>query len=376
MRILQVGKYYHPSQGGMETVLKNLAEGLAQAGDEVTVICSAESATRSEETINGVRVIREPRYGSPFSQPITPRLAFDLAKLARGHDIVHLHSPNPLASVSALSLPRGTKLVDTYHSDVIRQRLILPFYSPLLHAYLRRCDAVVAATEKHVAHSPFLSKHAGKCRIVPFGLNAAEFEPTPDRARAAEKLRAKHGRFALFVGRLVGYKGVAHLVEAIQDCDACAVIVGNGPELESLRAQARALGVADRVAFETDVRDRELLVAHYLACELFVLPSVTRAEAFGMVLLEAMACGKPLVSTRLDSGVALVNEDGVTGIQVEPGDARELARAMCRILGDSALAARMSHAARARFGERYSVEAMVRGYREIYRELLSDKTRA
>lgn len=372
MKILQIGKYYYPSAGGIETVLRNLAEGLRERKHEVTVLCSAESAARSEEVFNGVRVIRVPRYGQLLSQPLNLSLASELRELARAFDLVHIHSPNPLAEMAALSLPARTPLAVTYHSDIVRQRLVLPLYAPILRRFLRRADRVVVATPNPIRTSPFLSAIPERCEVVPFGIRDAE--PAPEARAAAEALRREHGDFALFVGRLVGYKGIPVLLEALREVDCRALIIGTGPLRAELEARARELGVHDKARFLGFVPDGEAR-AYFDACRFMVLPSISTNEAFGMVQLEAMAAAKPSLVSRLDSGVTQVNEDGVSGIYFAPGDAAALARAMKSLLGDAALTERMGREARRIFEERFTHQKMVDGYLEIYERLLAGPAR-
>jgi rhamnosyl/mannosyltransferase len=374
VRILHVGKYYAPVTGGMETLVRGMAEGEAAAGDEVTVLCASSSVRGDEEWIEGVHVIRSPRLGEWHSQPVTPGLPLQLARLAREHDVVHVHAPNPLAESAALALPAGIPLVVSHHSDIVRQRRLRAAYGPLQRAFLRRARRIVVATELDVAHSDVLPGFHEKCRVIPHGLDPAAFARTPEVERRARALRDEHGRFVLFVGRLVDYKGVDQLIAAAQRLGAGiqVLIVGEGPRRAALEEQARSLGLlGGRVRFRGRVAAGAELAAHYHACELFVLPSISRAEAFGLVQAEAMACGKPVVATRLDTGASLVQEDGVTGLYVRPGDPEALADAISGLLTDDLRRARMGQAALDRFRDRFTQERMVAAYRELYREIAS-----
>lgn len=370
MKILQVGKYYYPSAGGIETVLRNLAEGLRERKHEVTALCSAEATARIEEVFNGVRVIRVPRYGQLLSQPLNLSLASELRELARECDLVHVHSPNPLAEMVSLSLPPKLPLVVTYHSDIVRQRLVLPLYAPLLRRFLMRADRIAVATPNPVRSSPFLSAIPERCEVIPFGIR--DVAAAPETLEAAEALRREHGDFALFVGRLVGYKGIPVLLEALKKTDCRAILIGTGPMRAELEARARELGVQDKARFLGFVPDGETR-AYFEACRFMILPSISSNEAFGMVQLEAMAAAKPSVVSRLDSGITQVNQDEVSGIFFEPGDPGALADAMNRLLGDPALTERMGREARRIFEERFTREKMVEGYLSVYDRLLAKR---
>jgi rhamnosyl/mannosyltransferase len=370
LRILQLASYYAPVIGGMETVLQDLAEGLLAAGDQVTVLCASAARRGADEIMTGVRVIRSPSLAKILSQPLTPFLPATLRRIHRRYDLVHLHMPNPLAEAAAATLPRATRLVVTYHADVIRQKALKPLYGPVRRAALGRSQRIVVPTENHIKYSEVLPAFADKCAVVPFGIARARYRMTDtSRARAAE-LRARHGPFILFVGRLVYYKGLPQLIESMRSVDGRLVIVGEGPLRGETERRIASLGLQERIALAGAVPQVELN-AYLAACELMVLPSVSRSEGFGMTQLEGMLFGKPLVTTRLLSGVQLVNEDGRTGLQVPPGDPAALSAALNRLLADGALRAAMGAAAQARVASHFSLEQMVRGYREVYRQALS-----
>lgn len=366
MRVLQIASFYAPTLGGMETVLQDLAEGLAAAGDDVTVLCAARGPVGARETRGGVTIRRSPSLGKWFSQPVTPLLPATLAWLRRSFDVAHLHMPNPLAELSAAVFTFGLPVVVTYHADIIRQRALWPLYGPTRRAILARAKRIVVPTEFHIRYSPVLSPLRDKCAVVPFGISCARYQLDADGAARVAALRARFGTFVLFVGRLVHYKGVAELVEAVRDVDAKLVIVGDGPLRPQTERAIDEAGLRERVTLVGSVSQSELN-AYLEACALLVLPSVSRSENFGMILLEGMLFGKPLVTTRLLSGVADVNVDGETGLVVEPRDSRGLGQALRTLLADDALRARMGAAARARLDARFSLRQMVQGYRDVYR---------
>jgi glycosyltransferase involved in cell wall biosynthesis len=372
LKILQLASFYAPTIGGMETVLQDLAEGLVATADQVTVLCAAEGLRGADQMLGGVRVLRSPSLGKVLSQPLSPLLPLTLRRLHRSFDLVHLHMPNPLAEAAVLSLPRTARVVVTYHADIIRQKALRPFYGPVRQAVLARSRRIVVPTENHIKYSEVLPGFGDKCTVVPFGLSRGRYRMSQASTELARQLRARHGRFVLFVGRLVYYKGVAELVESMRDVVAGAklVVVGDGPLRADVQAKVSALGLEARVALVGAVPQPELN-AYFDACEVLALPSISRSEGFGMTLLEGMLFGKPLVTTRLQSGVQIVNEDGRTGLQVAARDPAALAGALNRLLGDDALRAAMGAAGRARLEEVFSQEQMIRGYRQIYAHALA-----
>lgn len=362
MKILHVGKFYHPYVGGIETVLQNLAEGLVERSHRVTVYCSNTNTEFKVGTINGVDVVRAPTYGHFASQPLTFGLHRLIVENSYKFDLINIHSPNPLVELSVLGLNDKVPVVVTYHSDIVRQKFLKNFYNPIQHQVLTRANGIVAASPQLVKYSEVLSHFQTKCRVIPFGLPKATFTPT-------SSLKEKADPYILFVGRLVSYKGLEVLLQAMTEVSAKLLIVGEGPLKKNLQNHIQKLGLHEKVQLMGRVEDQNTLMSLMQGCELFVLPSITTAEAFGMVLLEAMACGKPIVSTKLESGVSFVNEHGVTGYQVPPQNPVELAQAITKILANPLQKEMMGRASRERFDKYFTREAMVKSYEDLYLKL-------
>ena len=373
MKILQIGKYYAPVAGGIETLIQNLSEGLVSLGDQVTVLCSSSANSFSREIINGVEVIRLPRIRELFSQPLCPTLPIEYRKLVRTFDVVNVHSPNPLAESISLLFSGDRPIVASYHSDIVRQKLLLPFYAPVLRRYIARSREVIVATQSHVDHSPFLRRQRDRCHVIPYGIERPNPTPTVANQTKAQALRSR-GRFALFVGRLVGYKGVDVLLDAFHELgnstDLRLIIVGRGPLEDQLKSRAQSLGLSNQVEFAGYVSDTEI-DAYYRACEFLVLPSISSNEGFGIVQVEAMARGKPTICSQLNSVIQEVGQPGVTGLLVPPANARALAKAMHELASQPERMESMGKAGLLRFESRFTREKMVRGYREVYQSVTS-----
>ena len=242
-------------------------------------------------------------------------------------------------------------------------------YRPVLLRFLRRVDRIIVATPQHIDSSPVLPAFRDKCEVIPYGIEIERFRMSPAAREASDRVRERHGaRIVLFVGRLVYYKGVTHLVRAMQQIDAKLLLVGDGPLKEDLRRAAADLGVADKVCLLGGLSDDEI-TAHYHACDVFVLPSVANTEGFGLVQLEAMACGKPVVNTNLPTGVPYVSVDGETGITVPPGDSLAIAAAVNRLLGDPDLRRRLGENGRRRVENGFTRQRMVEKVLDLYRRL-------
>lgn len=368
LRVLHVGKFYPPHKGGMETHLRDLCERL-QARCEVEAVVAGEGRRGSEEVVAGVRVTR---LGTPVSlgaAPVCPGLTRRIRD-SRAH-VVHLHFPHPTAVLAYLASGRRGPLVVTYHSDIVRQRLLGRAFRPALYRLLGRASAVIATSPDYVESSAVLRDFRALCRVIPLGIAAERFE-RPD-AEAVRRVRDEHGpRIVLGVGRLIYYKGFEHLVRAMRGVEARLLVVGCGPLRARLERERDRLGLRERVRLLGEVED---VTPYFQAADVFALPSTARSEAFGIVQLEAMAAGVPVVNTRLDSGVPFVSVDGETGLTVPPADPAALASALNRLLRDDALRARLGAAARRRVREKFTANAMadetMRLYEEIVRSLKS-----
>jgi len=316
------------------------------------------------EDVDGVTVHRAASWGTLFSQPVTPSLPALIRRTTA--DVLHLHHPNVVGDVAALADRRSRPLVVTQHSDVVRQRALWPLYGPVVRRALAAARFVAIGSEQLLRASRELRGFEAKTRVIPFGIPPERFDRSAAvEARAAE-LRARWGGepVVLAVGRMVRYKGLDVLLRAASGLEARVVLIGEGPEAPRLRALA-----GPTVEFAGRVPDADL-VAYYHAADVFCLPSVSVAEAFGIVLLEAMACGLPLVTTSLPTGVSAVNRDGVTGISVPPGDVGALGEALRALLADGARRRAYGAAARNVLETEYTASLMAERYIRLYREAL------
>jgi rhamnosyl/mannosyltransferase len=283
-------------------------------------------------------------------------------------DVVYVHHPHPLADLAALLGPRRPTVI-LHHSDVQRQRVARLAYGPLAAAVSRRAAAVVVATASHLAHARDLGPAGrAKARVIPFGVDLTRFAPPSRTQRPPGFPPPERGPVGVFVGRLVSYKGLDVLVRAVRGTGLNLVIVGGGPLRHAVMQWIADAGVGDRVALAGEVGDAAL-PGYYQTADYVVLPSTTAAEMFGVTLLEAMACGRPLVSTALPTGVSEVNVAGVTGLQVPPGDAEALRQAMLRLAGDADLRTTLGAAGRQRVEEHFGLDRMVEAHLNLCSEL-------
>ncbi len=373
MKVLHLGKFYPPAKGGMEAILQLICRETSSYVHN-RVIVANHGFVRSEEKDGAVDVVRLPVVLKIGAVAICP--GFPL-QLAREHaDVILLHEPNPMALVAYfLARPEG-RLIVWFHSEVIRPswRYRL-FYRPFLQFALSRATRIVVSSPALSRTAEALREWQDKCVVIPFGVEKASDLDAAETTARAEQIRTEHGRpIVLFVGRLVPYKGVDVLLDAMRSISAALVVVGDGPLREALQRQAEAAGITDRVRFAGEVTAEEL-AALYRACELVVLPSVTRQEAFGVVQIEAMARGKPVVSTRVGTGVDWVNMDGETGLVVPPGDATALGAAIDRLLRDPRERQTMGAAGQERARSVFAVDGMVNSILSLYHDVSGEHVR-
>jgi glycosyltransferase involved in cell wall biosynthesis len=336
VKVLHLGKF--DTLGGIERHVKTLARGLVATGEvEVVNLVSSDSPRGNQHVDYGYRTIAVPCHGNVASVAISPSLPLAARRLhaEHGFDIVHLHFPDPLGHLTALTLPRSVRRVISWHSDIIRQRKALALYGPFLRQFVVDVDGLVGATPQHLHVSAQMppARPGQIRRVVPYGFDPGQMTWS-ERAREkkAELLARAAGRAVVFtVGRHVYYKGLDVLLRAMAGIDALLIIGGTGPLTADLKRQAETSGLQDRVLFAGYIPDEDL-VAYYDACDVFTMPSTDRSEAFGLVQLEAMHSRKPVVSTRLGTGVEFVNVEGETGLLVPPGDVDALRTAIRHLL--------------------------------------------
>jgi glycosyltransferase involved in cell wall biosynthesis len=245
LKVLHVGKFYPPHMGGIETHLRALCQELATKLD-LRVIVANDGNTFVEECMDGVAVARVPTRLTLASTPLCPEM---IRRIGRSDaDIVHIHLPNPMAVMAFLASGHRGRLVVTYHSDTVRQKILGTLFEPFLNKLLARSSAIIATSPDYRRTSPVLARYLDRCHVIPYGIAVEEFEQCDQSAVA--KLRQQYGsRLVISVGRLVYYKGFEYLIRAMAQVQGKLLIVGDGPLRGKLEQLARDLGIADRVIF-------------------------------------------------------------------------------------------------------------------------------
>lgn len=370
MKILHVYKSYYPDTvGGIEQVISQLGMALAPLGDESRIFTLSphpEPAIlqRPEGEVHRCRTTVE-ISSNPLSLPAFAAFRREL----EWADVVHYQFPWPFADLLHVATPRSKPSVVTYQSDIVRQKWLMHAYAPLMNRFLRSVDAVVATSPQYRESSAVLQSLHREVHVIPNGIEDAS-RPVP-RGEDMERWRSRVGEgFFLFVGVLRYYKGLETLLRAARGFAGRIVIAGSGPEADHLRQYAAKEGLAN-VTFVGAVSDEDKMCLLQLA-HAFVFPSHLRSEAFGMSLVEAAMCAKPMVCCEIGTGTSYINVDGETGLLVPPEDPQALRVAMETLLADPARARAMGAAARSRYEARFTALEMGRAYHSLYRELVGN----
>jgi glycosyltransferase involved in cell wall biosynthesis len=366
--VVHIGKYYPPHVGGIESHLHTLCCALRESMD-VRVLVASDEPHDEETVFDGVAVSR---HGSRFSiagAPVCPTMVRKLRRIDA--DLVHIHLPNPTGVLSLMMSGYRGRIIATWHSDVVRQRHLARLFAPIQRSFLSRCSAIIATSVNYAESSPDLVSFRDRTAVVPYGIDVGVFRHPP-RELVASIRRRYRSPLLLAVGRLVYYKGFEYLVRAMKRVNGTLLIIGDGPQRESLMREVTASGVGDRVVLLGEMQSSEI-APYYHASDVFVLPSIARSEAFGIVQIEAMAAGKPVINTRIPSGVPFVSLNGVTGITVAPRDVDALEHAINRLLHDETLRLRYGQAAIHRVDAEFSAGKMVSRIRDLYASVIGER---
>lgn len=370
-RVLQLGKFY-PICGGVEKVAYDLMSGLSEQNVYCDMMCAATNGESRTISVNEhAKVICCHTLAKVAATMISPAMIFALKKVQDQYDIIHVHHPDPMACLALLLSGYKGKVVLHWHSDIQKQRILLRLYSPLQKWLIRRADKIVGTSPVYLSESPFLRKVQHKTVCLPIGVDPM----CPDAAGVRKiKDRYKGKKIIFSLGRLVTYKGYEFLIAAtkyLKD-NYMILIGGTGALREKLQEEINSMHLRGKVKLLGHVSDEEL-PSYYGACDVFCLSSVQKTEAFGIVQIEAMSCGKPVVATKIPhSGVSWVNAHEESGINVVPGDAYALAKAIETIAENGAAYDRYSEGALNRYQKLFTKEKMIAKCKELYDGLMKE----
>lgn len=373
MKIIQTNKAYFPKVGGIETTITTLSEGLVNgfSAEVIALVCNEKkSISTINRTIRGVNVKYLANFGFIASLPMSPSYFKAISKLEG--DILHIHEPFPWADLALRLLPgirkNFSKVVVSWHSDIIRQKWVLSVYKKYIINLLNVADKIIVSNDSLIKNSSFLPEYKSKCTVIPIGTDISWAKKSQIKVDF-EKISAE--KSILFVGRLVYYKGIEYLIEAMSSINkAHLTIIGSGPLKNRIIQQIKNLNLQNKVFLIPEV-DETKLHMYFNECDIFVLPSVEKSETYGIVQIEAMACGKPIISTELGTGTSFINQNDVTGIVVPPRDSNILAKAINKLLENDNFRLTLGNNAKRRAFTEFTAEIMVKRVYDLYEKILS-----
>lgn len=384
LRVVHLGKYYPPATGGIETHVQTLARAQLALGAEVRVLVVNHAAADgrdatfdrfiatpdAEDWDGGIRIHRAGRVANVAKLDVSPTLPGLLNRVWRDFrpDVWHLHTPNVTTMLAVLANSRIRPLVVTHHSDIVRQKVLGKLFRPFEIAAYRRAAKILPTSPPYVEGSDLLQRFRTKIEPLTLGLDLTPYlNPSPAALEHAAVLRSKYpGPIWLSVGRLIYYKALHVAIRALQSVSGTFLAIGTGPMADEWRRLAAELGVSDRVVWLGRVSDDELVGAYHAATAMW-FPSNARSEGYGLVQVEAMASGCPVINCDIPaSGVPWVCPDGVAGLTVHPDDVDAFAAAANRLLGDRALRDRLAMGARSEASDRFEATKMAEASLRIY----------
>ncbi|MBK1988962.1 glycosyltransferase [Sphaerospermopsis aphanizomenoides BCCUSP55] len=383
-RIIHLSKYYPPDRGGIETHVQTLAQTQASLGAEVQVICvnafdkqgSLSSRTHTVEEMDGdVNVIRIGRLLSLARFDVCPELTNKICQVIKQpNTLLHLHTPNPTMLMALTMVRTRLPLVITHHSDVIKQKILKYGLRPFEHLVYSKSSQVLTTSFPYIQGSKFLHFYRDKLSYLPLGLDASNYSQPNKRAiEFSQSLKDKYpGPIWLAVGRLVYYKALHIAIEALRMVEGTLVIIGVGPLESELKTLAKKLGVDKRILWLGRVSEDELAGAYQAATSLW-FPSNVRSEGFGLVQVEAMASGCPVINANIPcSGVPWVSRHEQEGLTVSVNDPVALAEASQRLMYEPGLRNRLVKASRKR-AEYFNHRTMAQRSFEFYEQVLNQE---
>lgn len=367
MRVLHFFKTYWPDTfGGIERTIHAVVKGTAEHGITSDVLSLSARPKENTQNFDGHMAYKAKLDFEFASTGLSRDVFFQFRELSSKADIIHYHFPWPMSDIMQIGLRPEKPTIVTYHSDIVKQKLLLKLYRPLMNRFLGSVNSIVATSPNYFSTSDVLQRFRDKTVVIPLGLDEADYERGNASDVARWKLRFPRS-FFLFVGVFRYYKGLHTLMAAARHTTVDIVIIGDGQMEAMLHDYAREHNLS-HVHFVGALPDKDKAALLELSIGL-VFPSHLRSEAFGLSLVEASMFGKPMVSCEIGTGTSFVNLNGKTGIVVPPQDPIALANAIQSIANDQALAGVLGVNARARYLEHFTARKMAQEYANLYNKL-------
>ncbi len=369
MKLLVIAPYFFPKIGGLENYAWHIARGLRTKYGWAIVAIGANHTTSSysEETIDGIKIYRLPYWFKLSNTPINIGWLWDIARIIKKEkpDLVNGHTPVPFISDLAaivckfLSIP----YILTYHNDLVKNNVLdvvfRLYYATLGKITFTFSTYIIATSTYYAKHSLYISTYKDKIRIIPPGVDLARMDHIVPPESLVQTYKDR--KVVLFVGQLDRthqHKGLAYLIEAMQKVQqgvpkACLLVIGKGDMLAHYRSATSDICAE----FQSDIDDTRL-VEYYKIADVVVLPSTSQAEGLGMTLLEAAACRKPVVGSRV-GGIPYVIEDGVNGLLATAADHKDIANKILQLLNNSLTASQMGEAGYKKVAKEFTWDTQV-----------------
>lgn len=368
-KVLHISKFYPPDIGGIESFVGDLVNNISQK-----IVCDVLCFNKKNKTIiekkRFYKIIRTATLGSFFSVPISFSLIFFLKKIHKKYNILHLHLPNPIATLAVFLVRPKSKIIIHWHSDIVKQRKLFFLYSFLQNWILKKADKIIVTSPQYLNTSPDLKNNIRKCVMIPLGVDPVRLKY--DREEVEKIKKTYKGKPIIFsLGRFVYYKGFDYLIKAMSVIDGYLLIGGTGPLEKKIRKLIKDMKLEKKVVLLGHIETTKI-ANYYKACDIFCLPSVERSEAFGIVQVEAMSFAKPVVSTNIyGSGVSFVNQNNLTGLVVKPKDFDSLAWAINKIIKNEKLKKIFGKRAKERFNEKFHIKKIAKEILNLYKKVLN-----
>ncbi len=375
MKILQISNYYKPHIGGIEQTSHDISDSLKKMND-IMVLCFSEDKKDKDENIDGVRVIKCGVNVKVSSQAISTSYGKKLKMVLNEFkpDIVIFHFPNPFVSHYLLKYKkRNFKLVVWFHADIVNQKILGKFFVNQTNKLLKRANSIICTSPNYRDESKTLQNFKNKVQVIPSCINEKRLVKTKSTNKKAIEIKNTYSNKTIVfaIGRHVKYKGLTYLVEAAKHLDDSyqVLIAGSGPLTNELKEQAKGL---NNVQFLGRISDEDI-VSYLSAADIYTFPSITKNEAFGISLAEAMYFGLPCVTFKIPgSGVNYVSLNNVTGIEVENSNAEAFAMAIKKLAGDKVLANEFGTNAKKRVNDLFTFTIFSQRINKLLEDLEND----
>ncbi|MCA2415567.1 glycosyltransferase [Vibrio chemaguriensis] len=367
-RILHLSKLYPPFWGGIETVVYDLVKGSIRAKNKVDVLCVSENNESSTEVFDGATVYR----CASFLHVASLYLSWDFIKrwykIRNNYDIIHVHFPNPLALCALFFLSTNSKIVVHWHSDIVKQKFLKIPFIPIQKWVLKRCSRIITTSPIYAQSSTDLQPYLDKVEVIPIGINVERYDFIDSSRLTQLKEKYADKKIIFSLGRHVYYKGFEYLIEsALNLPDDYIILLGGVGELTgSYQNLINKYSLNDKVILLGKIPSSDIS-AYFSICDVFCLPSVERSEAYGVVQLEAMCFGKPVISTDIyGSGVPWVNKNNVSGLVVPTKNSESLAHAIIEVIEGNEF---NSDGIKSYFDNNFTVDIMNKKTIEMYKKV-------